>query len=82
MMIVQMGLAFLCIWIGNLLWMVFQVVRYTPNWRDENVNIDDIMMNFMTNATLEQIEMIRKVAQVNPMMGMSGVMLLLMALIV
>lgn len=82
MMVVQMGVAFLCIWLGNLFWIIFQVVRYTPNWRDDNVSVEDIMMNFMTNATLDQIEFIRKVSQINPMIGMSGVALLLMALII
>jgi hypothetical protein len=78
-MIAQLGLAFIVIWAGNLMWMIYQVVRHTPNWRDKDVDINEIMTNFVTNTTQEQLEMIRRVSQVNPMMGMSGVMLLLMA---
>lgn len=81
-MFMQMGLAFMVIWAGNFVWMIYQVVKHTPNWRDEDVTSDDILNNFMMNATLEQIEMLRKVAQINPMMGMGGVTLLLMSLII
>ena len=81
-MITQMGLAFLTIWICNFFWMIYQVVKHTPNWRDKEIDTDEILSNFVTNTTQEQMENIRTVARLNPMMGVTGVTLLLMGWII
>lgn len=82
MMILQIGTAFLMIWILNWLWMLWEILRHTPNWRDEDVNADEIAQNFMTNTPLEKLQMIQKVSEVNPMFGMTGVTFLLLAMII
>jgi len=81
-MITQLGAAFLLIWVGNFFWMIYQIVKHTPNWLDKEVDTDEILSNFVTNTTQEQMENIRTVARLNPMMGLSGVMLLLMGMLI
>lgn len=76
-MILQTGVAFLTIWILNWMWMFWEIIRHTPNWKEEDVTSDEIVQTFMTNTPLEKLEMIQKVAQVNPLLFLSGIALLL-----
>lgn len=69
------------IWFMNLAWLIREVLKHTPNWRDEDVDSDEIVQNFMTNTPMERLEFIQKIGQINPMIGLSGVMFLLFALI-
>ena len=81
-MITQLGVAFLLIWMGNFFWIVYQIVRHTSGWVDKEVDVDEIFSNFLANTTQEQMENIQTVARLNPMMGLTGVILLLMGWII
>lgn len=80
-MILQIGAALLMIWILNIFWMVWEIVRHTPNWKDDDVNTDEIVQNFMMNTPLEKIEQLRKVSEYNPFFGMGGISFLLLAMV-
>jgi hypothetical protein len=82
MMILQVGVAFLMIWLMNWLWMLWEILRHTPNWRDNDVDSDEIAQNFMTNTPIEKLQMIQKISEVNPMLGMTGVAFLLLAMVI
>jgi len=81
-MILQLGAALLMIWVLNIGFMVYQVVRHTPNWKDDDVDVDEIAQNFMKNAPLEQIQMIHRIEQMNPFFGYAGVIFLLAAMVI
>jgi hypothetical protein len=82
MMFLQVGVAFLMIWLMNWLWMLWEILRHTPNWRDDGVDSDEIAQNFMTNTPIEKLQMIQKIAELNPMLGMTGVAFLLLAMVI
>ena len=81
-MIVQFGTAMILLWLANWLWIFYEVVKHTPNWTDKEVDTDEIAQNFMTNASPERIEKMSKIANMNPVIGMSGIALLLLATII
>jgi hypothetical protein len=78
----QFGAAMILLWLANWLWILYEVYKYTPNWHDKDVDSDEIAQNFMTNAPPEKIEKMSKIADMNPIIGMSGVALLLLATII
>jgi len=51
-MFLQIGAALLMIWLLNLGYMVYEIFRHTPNWRDDDVDSDEIVQNFMMNTPL------------------------------
>jgi len=81
-MIIQFGAAFLMIWLLNWMWMFYQIIRHTPNWRDEGVDADEIVQNFMTNAPLELIEKIQTIGQANPFLFVAGITMILMGFLI
>lgn len=81
MTLLPIGIALCIIWFMNLVWIVREFVRHTPNWKDEDVTSDEIVQNFMANTPLEKIEFIMKIAEFNPVLGMSGLSCLLLAFI-
>lgn len=70
------------IWFANIVWMVREFIQHTPNWKDEDVTSEEIIQNFMANTPLERLEFIRKVAEFNPLIGMTGLALIALAFII
>lgn len=81
MTLLPIGIALCLIWFMNLVWIVREFIRHTPNWMDEDVTSEEIVQNFMANTPLEKLEFIGKLAQFNPILGMSGLSVLLLAII-
>lgn len=82
-MFLQLGLACVIIWFINILWISWVVIKHNPDWRDQDkVDAEKIIMNFMSNASPETIEWIRRISTHNPMFGMCGLSLLLLSIIV
>lgn len=81
-MFLQLGAGLLMIWMFNWLWMLWEILRHTPNWRDSEVDSDEIVQNFMMNTPIERLQMLQKINEINPLMGMSGVFFLLFAMVI
>lgn len=81
-MIIQTGLALLLIWLMNWIWMIREVLRHTPNWRDKDVESDEIVQNFMNNTPLERMLFIQKIGEMNPIIGVSAIAIILTAFII
>jgi len=82
MMFFEFGTGLVLIWVLNWMWMFWQIVKFTPNWRESDVDSDQLVENFITNAPPNLIEFFTKVAQTNPVFGVTGVVLLLMSMII
>lgn len=80
-MFLQLGGACLCIWVMNWVFMIREVLQHTPNWRDGDVDGEEIVQNFMMNTPLDRLMFIQKLAQINPMMFVSGIVLLMFGLL-
>lgn len=80
-MFLQLGLAAILIWFLNWAWMIWQILRYTPNWRDNDIDSDQIATNFVVNAPEDLIEFFAKVATGNPYLGMVGVVFIMLSFI-
>lgn len=77
----EIGIFLLVLWLANWIFMLTEFLRHTPNWRDEDVDPDELVKNFLMNTPLEKIQMIQATAQTNPLLGISGCILILFALI-
>lgn len=82
MITLQLGIAFIFIWFFNLIWMIREILKHTPNWKDHDVDTDEIIKNFMANTPLERMEMIHKIGEINPLIGLSAISMLLFAFII
>jgi hypothetical protein len=81
-MMLQIGLALLIIWIMNIMFIVYALLKHTPNWRDEDTETMDLLQNFMTNASLPQIQMIQNVIKMNPFFGVGAVVCIIAAMVI
>lgn len=75
-MFLQMGVGFLLIWILNWSWVIHEVLSYTPGWQNKLGDGDEIMSNFIANAPFERILMIKNIAIMNPLLFITGLVLL------
>jgi hypothetical protein len=75
----QIGLALLMIWMMNFAWMIWEVLRCTPDWTDEDA--ESIAQNFIMNTPSEKLQFIQKVGKFNPWIGLGAVTILIMTMI-
>jgi hypothetical protein len=80
-MFIQLGLTCFFICAINLIFMVREVVHYTPNWKDTDVDADEISSNFLANATPESLKFIRQISNTNKAFFMSGLFMIMVSLI-
>ena len=81
-MFMQLGAACLAIWAMNWYFMLREFLQHTPNWREDEVDSDEIIQNFLANTPLERLMFIQKLAQMNPLFLMSGAVMLLFGLLI
>lgn len=74
-MIMQIGAALLMIWLMNWLYVLYKILRYSPNWRDEETAADEIVQNFVTDADIDEIEQIKNIVDATPYFGWAGLLL-------
>lgn len=79
-MTLQFGLAFLVIWFLNWSWILYQILKFTPNWKDEEIDHNQIIQNFMTSAPLELIQQLQFISQNNPIIFLLGFALITLGL--
>lgn len=81
-MITQLGIACFCIWLFNIIFVYREILQHTPNWYDEEVDISDIMTNFMMNTSYERLAFIQSLLSINPMMFISGLVLIISGILI
>lgn len=79
-MITGFGLALLLLWFLNIVWIFIEVLKHTSDWED--VDAEKVIMNFMSNTPPNRMELIYKVAEVNPMIGLSGLVIVIFSMII
>lgn len=81
LILMQLGVGMLAIWVINILMIMIEIIKSTPNWTDDDIDADEIVQNFLTNTSLERIEFVQKLAEMLPIFGYGGIVFLLAALI-
>jgi hypothetical protein len=81
-MLLQVGLALLVIWIMNLVFIIASLLKHTPDWRDKDTASADLLQNFITNATIVQIQMLQNAVKMNPFFGFAAVMCIVAAIVI
>ena len=77
---IQIGMTLLVIWLMNFMWIIWEVLRCTPDWKDEGTDVETIAQNFLMNSSPEKIQFIKNVGEVNPWIGLSAVTVILLAM--
>jgi hypothetical protein len=81
-MIMQLGLGLWLLALMNNGYIIREIYKHTPNWRDENVTSDELLQNFMTNTPLDRLEMISKLGKTNPALFIGGALCITFAFII
>lgn len=81
-MILQLGFACLILWLVNFCWLLYTIMKETPNWRDEEVDSNDIVTNFLKNSSVEKIKFFGSVGKLNPWIGISGLFFIAIGLMI
>lgn len=77
--LIDLGVAFLFFWLLNVIWVWYELIKHTPNWKETDQK--EIFANFITNAPLEKIRFVSTIGNVNPWIGLSGVLFILLGFI-
>jgi hypothetical protein len=81
-MIMQLGLGLWLLALMNNGYIIREIYRHTPNWRDEGVTSDDLIQNFMTNTPPDRLEIIGNLGKLNPTLFIGGALCVALALII
>jgi hypothetical protein len=81
-MLLQVGLALLVIWIMNIMFILIALLQHTPNWRDKDTESSDLLQNFITNATIVQVQMLQNAIKMNPFFGFMAVVFIVAAIVI
>ena len=79
-MITGFGLALLLLWFLNTVWVLIEVLKHTSDWKD--IDAEKVIMNFMANTPPKRMELISQVTTVNPMIGLSGLVIIIFGTII
>lgn len=80
-MILQVGFALWTIWVLNCCYVAHQIFKHTPNWRDADVDSDQLVQNFLTNTPPERLEFVKNVSSMNRGLFWMGFGLVILALL-
>lgn len=81
-MILHIGLAMALIVVLNWITMIYEVIKHTPNIKDDDVTANDIIHNFMKNTDLRTIQRLEVLVQINKFLGPGAFVLIAYALLV
>jgi hypothetical protein len=81
-MIMQLGLGMLLLALMNNGYIVREVYKHTPNWRDEDVTSDDLVKNFMTNTPPDRLQLIGMISKANPTLLIGGALCIVLAMVI
>jgi hypothetical protein len=81
-MIMQLGLGLWLLALMNNGYILREIYRHTPNWRDKDVTPDDMVKNFMTNTPPDRLEIIGKMGQANPALLIGGTLCVVLAMVI
>lgn len=70
------------IWIFNVLFLIYQVIKCTPNFIKDETDSETIVHNFMMNTPIEQLEKIKYINSINPLFAHGGILLLIISLLI
>jgi hypothetical protein len=81
-MIMQLGLGALLLALMNIGYIIIEVFKHTPDWRNEDVSSDDVVKNFMTNSPPETLKIIGLMSKANPALIIGGILCIVLAILI